>query len=408
MTEQKLRIGIIKEGKVPVDQRVPLSPGQCRQIQQDFPSIEILVQKSDVRKFTDDQYKSMGLHLVEELHDADIIMGVKEVPTDMLISGKTYFFFSHTIKKQPYNAKLLRAIIDKNIRLIDWELLTEPRGARVIGFGRYAGVVGAYNAFRAMGVRTGAFELKPAHLCDDRVEMEAQLSKVVMPEGYKMVMTGTGRVGKGALEIISKVTQLKRVTPAEFLAARENETIYTVLNVDDYYQRPDGTTDKAEIYHNPSGYVSVFQKFAATANMFIAGHFWDTRGAFLFTKEDMRDPRWKIDVVADISCDIDGPVACTIRPSTIDNAMYGYDIATGTETEVNAEGSILVMAVDNLPCELPKDASVDFGNELIKHVIPQLMNEDENNMIERATIAENGELTHRYRYLKDYADSALV
>jgi alanine dehydrogenase len=398
-----LRIGLIKESKIPVDKRVPLSPAQCRQIVHDHPSIRIAVETSNVRKYTYQEYRDAGIDVVDDMTDCDILMGVKEVPVDQLIPWKTYFFFSHTIKMQPYNAKLLRAVLDKKITLIDYELLADHRGTRVIGFGKYAGIVGCYNGFRAWGMRKGTYQLKPAHLCDDRKEMESELPKVQLPEGFRAVITGKGRVGNGALEVIAKLP-IRQVSAEEFLSSDSPEALYTVLNADQYYAREDGSSDRMDIYHNPAPYQSTFMRFAAVADMYIACHFWDSRAPFIFTRDDVKHKDWKVEVVADISCDINGPVASTIRPSTIEEPVYGYHRFTEKETSLNDPDAVAVMAVDNLPCELPKDASADFGGEFIAHVLPQLLNGDANRMLERATIARDGKLVGRFTYLQDYAD----
>jgi saccharopine dehydrogenase (NAD+, L-lysine-forming) len=400
---EPLIVGLIKEGKVPVDHRVPLSPQQCQKIMTEHPNIKIVVEQSDIRKFTDSDYRNAGVDVLSDMSECNILMGVKEVPVNYLIPEKTYYFFSHTIKMQPYNAKLLKSVLDKKIKLVDYELLADHRGARVIGFGKYAGIVGAYNGIRALGLRMGTFELKPAHRCFDRREMEGELAKVVLPEGYRVVLTGRGRVGGGALEILNKLP-FREVKPDEFLTSDSREALLTVLNVEDYYVKEDGTSDKSEIYFDPTLYKPNFFKFAAVANMYISCHYWDKRAPGIVLAEDIKKPEWKIDVIADISCDINGPIVSTIRPSTIADPIYGYHRYTDTETSLNDPDAIAVMAVDNLPCELPRDASEDFGNEFINNVLPQWLNDDTGGMIYRATIADNGELTYRFKYLQDYAD----
>ncbi len=401
-----ITIGLIREGKNPPDMRVPLSPNQCADIMQKYPNVKVCVQSSSVRKYSDSDYRSAGVEVRDDISDCQILMGVKEVPIEMLVPNKTYFFFSHTIKMQPYNSKLLKAILEKKITLIDYEVLTDHRGTRVIGFGRYAGIVGAYNAFRALGMRTGAFDLKPAHLCEDRREMETELSMVKLAPDYKIVLTGLGRVGNGALEIIRKLN-IREVKPAEFLEQTFNEPVFTVLGVEHYFALENGFADKMDIYQNPAPYRSVFYRYAAAADMYIACHYWDSRGPYIFTREDAKRQDWKVSVVADISCDIDGPVASTIRPSAIQDPVYGYHRYLEKETASNDPDAITVMAVDNLPCELPKDSSADFGNEFMQFVLPQIVEGDPQKMLERATIARDGELTPRYGYLKDYAEGKI-
>jgi alanine dehydrogenase len=402
---EKIKIGLIREGKVPPDHRVPLTPKQCKSIQAIYPNVEIVVQPSPIRAYKDEEYAAEGMKLNEDLSSCDIIMGVKEVNISDLIPNKKFLFFSHTLKKQPYNRDLLRAILEKKIQLIDYETIKNKQNKRVIGFGRYAGIVGAYNGFRAMGLKTGLFEIKPANKCADRKEMEAEMSKIVLPENTKIVLTGFGRVGHGAREIID-ILPIKEVTPDEFMKNKFNEPVFTHLEVEDYYGRKDGKPfDKSEFYSNPELYKSTFTRFLPEMDMYIPCHFWSNRSPFIITREDLKNENVRLSVVADISCDIDGPVACTIRPSKIADPIYGYDPISETEVDFTADGAIAVMAVDNLPCELPLDASEDFGNELMRHVLPALLKEDPDNMIARASeTTTDGQLTEYYSYLQDYVD----
>ncbi len=398
-----LKIGIIKEGKTPPDKRVPLSPEQCEYIMNNYDDVEIYVQKSDIRKFPDREYERRGIAVVDDVSDCDVLMGVKEVPIDQLIPNKKYIFFSHTFKEQPYNRELLQAIIDKNIQLIDWEVITNAKGQRLIAFGRYAGIVGAYNAFLAYGLKTKHYTLKPAHQCEDRAEMEAELPKIDLPNDFKLVITGKGRVGKGALEVVEKVKGLTEVTPEEFLNKEFDHPVYTVLEVSDYYERDDKKPMvKSEFYKNPKGYHSVFPKYAKVADMYIACHYWDSESPYIFTREDAKDKDWNVKIVADISCDIDCAVASTLRPSTIAEPLYGYNPQEEKEVDFFDENAIGVMAVDNLPCELPKDASESFGEMFIEHVLEPLRGNDPENIIERASETKDGKLTEHFAYLEDY------
>lgn len=399
-----VKIGLIREGKTPPDKRVPLSPEQCEYILNNYPNVEIYVQKSEVRKFKDSEYERLGIAVADDVSHCDILMGVKEVPVAQLIPNKKYLFFSHTIKKQPYNRDLLRAILEKNIQLIDWETITNTKGERLIAFGRYAGIVGCYNGFLAYGKKSGAYDLKRADDCEDRAEMEAQLVNVELPNNFKIVISGSGRVGGGALEIIN-LLPIKKVSPEAFLTETFNEPVYTQIGVQDYYITNDGSPfNKAEFYKDPSQFKSSFLKYAKVADMYIPCHYWDSKAPFIFTREDAKHPDWKIQVVADISCDIDGPVASTIRPSTIADPIYGYNPHTEQEDDYKKEGVIAVMAVDNLPCELPKDASQDFGKMFIDHVLEPLLGNDPDGIIERASETKNGKLTERFSYLQEYVD----
>ncbi len=396
-----MKIGILREGKTPPDKRVALSPEQCVQVQEQYPALELVIQPSPIRRFLDSEYSDLGLILQEDLSDCDVIIGVKEVPKKDLIPNKTYFYFSHTIKEQPYNRDLLLKMMSLNIKMIDYETLTNSNGKRLIGFGRYAGIVGCYNGFLAQGKRTGAYDLKPAHQCEDRREMESELVKIKL-QPIKIVLTGSGRVGNGILELI-KLIGIKEVSKEQFLTEDFNEPVFVHLNTLDYNIRIDGAeSSKSDFYAKPKEYKSDFLKYAKVSEMFIAGHYYAADSPYLFTREEAKLASFKIRTVADVSCDIDGPVASTIEPSTIADPIYGYNPLTELVDDYTKPEVITVMAVDNLPCELPKDASVDFGAEMIKHILPCLLLEDPSKIIERATICENGKLTKHYEYLSDY------
>ncbi len=403
-----MKLGIIREGKTPPDKRVPLSPQQCAEVKTRFPDLELVVQPSPIRKFKDSEYAELGIELNEDLSDCDVLMGVKEVPLDMLIPHKTYFFFSHTFKLQPYNAKLLREILNKNIRLVDYEVLKDEKDHRIIGFGRYAGIVGCYNGFRTLGLKNKTYSIKPAHECEDRVEMESYLNDVILPNDFKCVLTGFGRVGQGAREIMAKLP-IKEVSKEEFLTKEFSEPVFTHLNTGDYNGRiSDNGYDRNEFYTQPEKYKSTFTDFAAVADMYVACHYWGEGSPFIFTREDMKNPNWKIAVVADISCDIDGPVASTLRPSTIADPIYGYHKQDEKEVNFSDENAIAVMAVDNLPCELPKDASEDFGRVMIDKILPSLIESDPHDVIGRASETTlEGKLSEKFSYLQDYVDGTL-
>ena len=396
-----MKIGILREGKTPPDKRVALSPEQCVQVQNQYPDLDLVVQPSPIRRFVDSKYTDLGVVMQEDLADCDVIIGVKEVPEKDLIANKTYFYFSHTIKEQPYNRSLLLKMLSLNIRMIDYETLTNANGKRLIGFGRYAGIVGCYNGFLAQGKRTQSYDLKPANLCDDRKEMESELTKIKL-EPIKIVLTGSGRVGNGIIELINLIG-IKEVSKEQFLNESFDQAVYVQLNTLDYNMRIDGSaSSKSDFYANPHLYKSDFLKYANVAEMFIAGHYYSADSPYLFTREQAKLSSFNIKTVADVSCDIDGPVACTIAPSTISNPIYGYNPLTELIDDITKPDVITVMAVDNLPCELPKDASEDFGAEMIKHILPCLLTEDPTNIIERATICENGKLTKHYEYLSNY------
>ena len=400
-----MKIGILREGKVPPDKRVPLTPKQCAEVMKKFEGTEIVVQPSPIRAFKDEDYTNLNITVNEDLSSCDVIMGVKEVNIEDLIPNKHFFFFSHTFKKQPYNRDLLNAILAKKIQLTDYEVLTKQNGARLIGFGRYAGIVGAYNGFRTFGLKHDLYNLKAAHQCFDRKEMESELAKVKLPENFKVVLTGFGRVGHGAREIID-LLPIMEVSPEEFLSQTYNKPVYAQLNVEDYNARVDGAPfDKKAFYASGEGHKSIFPNYLTVADMYIACHYYDNSAPFLFTREDIKKNNIKTTVVADISCDIDGPVASTIRPSTIADPIYGYNPLTEKEDDYKAENTIAVMAVDNLPCELPRDASEDFGSELIKHIFPALLIDDATDIIARGSeTTRDGKLSEYFAYLQAYTE----
>ncbi len=398
-----MKFGIIREGKNPPDKRVVLPPALCQTVIEKHPKAQIIVKPSSVRAFVDQEYRDIGIEVADKMAECDVLLGVKEVPIKDLIPNKKYFFFSHTIKKQPYNRDLLRAILQKNIELYDHEVITSPRGMRLVAFGRYAGIVGAYNGVRAYGLKSSLFELPKAEALKDQQALIAELRKIKLPN-IKVLLTGKGRVGSGAKEMLDGMN-LKKVTVDEFLHRTFDEPVYCQIDASEYNKRKDGVRgNKADFFANPEEYRSDFLRFAKVANLYIAGHFYGDGAPYLYTREDVRHPEFNIKVVADISCDIDGPVATTIRASTIAKPIYGYHPEKEKEVDYMNKEAIAVMAVDNLPAELPRDASNGFGEAFSKHVIPAFFNGDKDGILERAQMTKNGKLTKNYKYLQDYVD----
>lgn len=403
----KIKIGIIREGKVPPDKRVPLTPIQCRSLLDVYSNLEIVVQPSSVRAYNDESYINLNISMSEDLSDCDVIMGVKEVNISDLIPDKKFIFFSHTIKKQPYNRNLLQAVLDKKIQLIDYEVMKDKSNKRIIGFGRFAGIVGCYNGFLTYGLKHDLYELKPANLCADRKEITSELKKIKLPSNTKIILTGYGRVGHGAREILN-LLPITEVTPEEFISQEFDFPVFTQLEIEDYYARRDGREFvKNEFYKSPQEFKCTFSRFLSHADMYIPCHFWSNKADAIITRADLKKDDVRLSVVADISCDVDCAIACTIRSSQISDPIFGYNPTTESEDDFKKKGVIAVMAVDNLPCELPLDASEDFGSELIKEVIPSLIGEDTDGIIERASETTlNGELTESFAYLEDYVSGA--
>ena len=380
-------------------------PEQCRAFMDANSQVEIIAQSSDIRCFSDQEYKDAGVRVEDNVDDCHVLLGVKEVPIDQLIPNKTYLLFSHTVKMQEYNRELLRQARDKNIRLIDYELLIDESGTRVIAFGRYAGIVGAYNAILTFGKRYNLFDLRPANQCKDLDDLRTEFGKVALPN-IKIVLTGGGRVAKGVMEVLNGIG-IKKVSAGEFLSRDFNEPVYTQLNPRDYHARRDGKPfDRKEFFSDPSGYESHFMDFANVADILIAGAYWDPKAPPLFLREEAAGNGFLIKIIADITCDIEGSIPSTKRPSTIDDPVYDYDPEEdAVEPAFSDEANITVMAIDNLPSELPRDASSDFGHEMAERVIPALLNRDESQMISRATVVRNHKLQERFKYLEEWLDS---
>jgi hypothetical protein len=322
----------------------------------------------------------------------------------MLLPEKTYFFFSHTIKKQPHNQKLLQEIIRKKITLIDYETLTNARGERIVAFGRYAGMVGAYNGILAYGKKWGIFELHPAHQCPDVEDMEEEYFKVKALPPIKIAVTGGGRVAHGAMEVLDKMG-IRKVTVYDYLYHQFTEPVYAQLHSSDYNRRRDGRVwDNVDFYRNPHEYESTFDKFIPVTDILMAGAYWHPSAPHLFTFADLQRTDFKINTIADITCDVDGSIPCTKRASTIPEPVYDFNPYTRElEPPYSRPTNITIMAVDNLPCELPRSASRDFGRQLIDEVLPHLINGDPEGILDRATIVKNGQLTECYQYLQEYA-----
>jgi len=396
-------IGIIKEGKIPADKRSPLTPQQCAEVMARFPGTKVIVQSSPNRCFSDDLYRAHGVEVVDELSAADIILGVKEVKTTDLLPGKKYLFFSHTIKKQPHNRLMLRDILQKKITLIDYETLVWDAGNRIIGFGRFAGIVGTHYAFMMWGLKTGAYTLKPANECKDMEEMYAQYKGISIPP-VKIILCGDGRVAHGATEFMRKL-KIHHVTPEEFLEDDYDHPVYVNLRSEDYYQHKDEREwDKSDFYKHPDDYKSSFKPYYKRGDVMINAVFWKEGIEPFFTHEQMKGLDFNIRVISDITCDIPGPLPCTLRSTVIGNPFYGYHPLLEKEVAPFGHETIDMQTVGNLPCELPIDASAEFGEQLIRHVLPNLLYTDKGNIIQNATIAENGELTEKFGYLREYVE----
>lgn len=402
-----LTIGIIREGKTPPDLRVTLTPKKCVEAQAQFPGLRIIVQECPSRSFKDEEYRELGIEVRPEVADCDILLGVKEVPPAQLIPHKTYMFFSHTVKKQPANRELLRQVLRKDITLIDYELLTNEQGERIVAFGRWAGIVGAYNGLLTYGRKHKLYELKPAYQCVDMEDMQEEFFKVKKLPPIKMAVTGSGRVAQGAVEVLDKMG-IRRVSVYDYLYLTFNEPVYTQLRSSDYNRRRDGRVwDTPDFHRNPQEYESTFGAFLPVTDLLLACAYWHPAAPKLFSEADTQRPDFRINTIADITCDVNGSIPTTKRSTSIQAPAFDYNPQTSElEPPYSCPTNITVMAVDNLPCELPRNASRDFGRQLLDNVFPYLGSDQPEPIIERATIAAGGKLTERYAYLADYvADS---
>ena len=397
-----MKIGVLKEGKNPPDNRVALSPHQCKVILRKNPSVELVVQPSPIRCYNDSEYLEAGITLQTDLSDCNILLGIKEVPIDELIANKTYCFFSHTKKKQPHNKKLLQTIIEKKIRLIDYECLTYSDGQRVLGFGFFAGIVGAHNGLLTYGKKTGNFNLPPVHKFKDFREVIRQYFEVKLPN-IKIVSTGNGRVSTGVQETMN-MYDIKRVSKDDFTTKEFEYPVYCELIAEDLYKHKD-----THVYHrkdfrnNPTNYYCDFAKYYKAADVMLNGVYWQKGIAPFFTLEEMRKADFNLQVIADITCDVNGSIPCNLEATSIDDPTYGFDPKTFEKTKPFKPGMVDIMAVDNLPNELPRDASDFFGVQFTKNVLPEIL-EGKTELLQRATIAEGGDLTSTYEYLRDYVN----
>ncbi len=401
------QIALIREGKTPPDRRVAFEPSQCHEMEERLP-IRFVAEPSPIRCFKDQEYESAGITVTDQIQDADYYFGIKEVPIHLLYAGKTYFFFSHTVKKQPHNRALLQAVLAKGIRLIDYELLTDQNDDRVVAFGYYAGVVGAHNAIYAYEKRTGGLRIPRMKYLHDYAEAQDIYRSMKRP-ACNIVVAGKGRVGKGVLRVLGDMG-FTPCSPVEFLKLTDGQTgFYTVLGPEQYVERKDGNEyDRTSFYATPELYQSAFLPYAAKADIFINAILWKQGAPAFFTINGMQSPDFRIKVIADITCDI-APVTSvpsTIRASTIDDPVFGFDPKSGKEMAPYQPESIDMMTIDNLPSELPRDASTSFGAQLIEYILPELLVE-QSPMLERATIAQNGKLKPQYAYLQDFVNEGL-
>jgi saccharopine dehydrogenase (NAD+, L-lysine-forming) len=395
-------IGLIREGKIPADNRVGLTPAQCKWLQSNFKDTKVVVQPCSNRCFKNEEYTRAGIEVNENLQQCDLLLGIKEVPTDQLIPEKKYLFFSHTKKKQPHNQKLLKAILDKNITLIDYECLEHEDGQRIIGFGFFAGIVGAHNGMMAYGLRTGLYQLCRVGQCADYKQLINTYFGLKLPN-VKIAVTGSGRVASGVLEIMNLLDVIE-VEPEDYLVRDFSYPVYVHLKGNSLYShKTKGSYNRQDFHNHPANYRSKFEPYLSQTDILMNGIYWEKNIPRLFSWADMLSYDFRIQTIADISDDKNGAVPCNFGDSTIENPVYGVDPVSRQMIDPYQKGGIDIMAISNLPNELPRDASSYFGDQLLKYIIPDLLRES-SPVIERATIVYKGKLCERYSYLKEYAE----
>lgn len=396
-----IKIGLIKEEKIPVDNRVALTPEQCKWVMQQFANVLIVAQQSDVRCFSDDEYRRAGINVVDDLSDCQILLGIKEVPVKNLIADKTYLFFSHTKKKQAYNQPLMQALLEKNITLIDYECLEHEDGQRIIGFGFFAGIVGAHNGMMAYGKRTGSFDLGRVYKNHSFKDLIHTYFGLKIPN-IKIAVTGSGRVAHGIIEIMNLMGVIE-VEKEEFLAREFSYPVYVQLKGPDLYHHKENRTYIRDHFHlHPEEYECLFKNYLSQTDVLMNGVYWDVNIPRLFDMKEVQRDDFRIQVVADVTDDAQGSVPINLGDQSIEYPIYGVDKQTFQKTAPGLSTSVDVMAVGNLPNELPRDASQYFGEQLIRLILPDLLT-NSSDIIERATIVKKGKLTHHFDYLHDYA-----
>jgi alanine dehydrogenase len=396
-----LKIGILKEGKTPPDNRVALTPAQCKWLQQQYPGCKVIVQRSETRCYTDREYSIAGITLADSLDDCAILLGIKEVPPAQVIPGKTYLIFSHTCKKQPHNQKLLQTFLEKECTLVDYECLRHEDGQRIIGFGFFAGIVGAHNGIMTYGNRTGAYRLQRVYQQKDFKSLIHTYFGLKLPP-VKIAVTGSGRVAHGILEIMNLMGVIE-VEKEDFVAREFEYPVYLQLKGADLYRhKTAGNYNREQFHDHPKDYESLFPHYTAHTDILMNGVFWDVNVPRLFRQEDISQPAFRIQTIADITDDCNGSVPINKGDQTIEDPVYGVDRNSYEKTAPYLPNSIDVMAVGNLPNELPRDASKYFGEQLIKYILPDLLT-GSSSIISRATIVEKGVLRKDYDYLEDYA-----
>ena len=404
MDKQLTNIGIIRESRND-ENRTPLVPEHIKKYKESNPNINFIIQPSNSRCFSDEEYELCGAKINENLNECSIIFGVKEIDPNILINNRTYLFFSHTFKinKQQKNIEkhkkdLLLSILNKKITLIDYENIRGKNGTRCLGFGRFAGIVGCYNTLNLLLKVLGKQSLASAYKINDYERLVLNLKNLYFPK-TKILVTGDGRVSKGVIELLNQ-TNIKAVSKKDFLEKKFDQPIFCNLETKDYVTNNSSTNFNLEHFiDNPQDYSSSALQYLKETDILISAHYWDPSSPKIFENEDLKVLQ-NLKIVGDITCDINGSVPTTIRSTTIEEPNYWIERYTLKEIDENNDG-IAVMAVDNLPSELPRDSSTEFSEGIIKEVLPFLLKEDDGRIL-NGTITTDGSFLEKYNYLNDY------
>lgn len=406
------KIAIIRESRSD-DRRTPLVPAHIKELLSTFSDLSISVQPSEHRCFSDQEYEEQGAIITEDLSACNLVLGVKEIEPDLLIPLKSYMFFSHTSKIQPDNSaaaqgtpgmdkkELLKEILKKKITLIDYENIRDDLSRRYLGFGRFAGIVGCYNSLNLYLETLGQQPMPRAHELNSYEKLKNNIDKRDFGNA-RIIITGDGRVARGSLEFL-KFTNIQKVLPDEYLQYNNSSAIFCNLPTSAYVSNKDGNVfDLQHFINSPEMYISVLDKYMPSTSMLISSHYWDPKSPRLFEKKDIEKYN-NLKVIGDITCDVNGSIPTTSRPSTIIDPYYYIDRTTLQEINQHNQ-ALAIMAVDNLPSELPKDSSKEFGDGIVKEVLPYILEKDDGR-IKRATITKNGYFLPSYKYLTNYINT---
>lgn len=399
-----MKIALIKETKIPVDNRVALSPKQVAELNKSFSQHEIVVQASGIRAFLDDEYRAEGVRVVENVEDCDVLFGIKEAKIKSLIPDKHYFFFGHIAKMQEYNRPLLQAFMQKHITFCDYEYLVDANNIRVCAFGWWAGVVGVYYTLRGYGLKHELYELPKPDRRFTLTQLLESLKSVPLPR-VKLLVTGAGRVSQGAQHVLESIGAHKMAEEEYLSDVPIDKLSYCVADVDRLVRRKDGAAFSwNDFTHNAKEYESDFMRWAKKTDVLVCAHFWGPEAPVYLSEEDLRSKDMHIRMIGDVTCDIKGSIKSTVRPATHDDPYYDYNPMTEQdEPAFSSPNNISVMAVDTCPNALAMDTSAYFGEMLTKHVFEPLLKGEHSDVIDRSMILKDGVLTPRFDYLTDFA-----